>query len=492
MQFSAATAAPEKQKTDCAIVGVYQGKKLSRAAKQLDGALQGQISRALKAGDISDSIGRTLLLQAPNKAKALRVMVVGCGKKSTFSAQKNHRKAIRAALSAVTKTGATHAVSYLGEDLENAYEHGRAAVEIANELIYSAGHLKSKKAPRPKLRKLEIHGESDHTSDVARGIKTGQAIAAGVALARELGDLPSNVCTPTYLAEQAKSLAERYKSLSCSIMGRATLEKKGFNCFLSVSAGSHEVPQFITLKYQGGDKTDRPVAIIGKGITFDTGGISLKPGQGMDEMKYDMCGAAGVLGTMLALAKLRLNKNVVALIPACSNMPGGNATNPGDIIKTLSGKTVEILNTDAEGRLIMCDALTYAEEFDPVVTLDVATLTGACVIALGHANTGLMSPHDDLVADLLRAGQDAADPAWRLPLSDEYGERLRSNFADMANVGGRPGGASAAAWFLSQFTEKQNWAHLDVAGTAWRSGQRKGATGRPVPMLTQYLMNLEA
>ena len=490
MQFSVVSGDLAKQKTGCAILGVEQTKKLSAGAKALDRAYKGLIAQALKSGEFSNKVASTLVLHNPGKVGPARVILVGCGKTTDFAHQKQARKVIKSALTAALKTGASDAVCCFPQQHPDAAQLARALAEIGGELVYSSGHLKSKKDPRPKLRKLTLLSDAD-TAPVNRGFKTGQAIAAGVALARELGDLPANVCTPTHLAERARDMADRYKSLSCSIMGQSTLEKKGFRCFLSVAAGAHEPPQFITLRHQGTDKNQRPVVLVGKGITFDTGGISLKPGPGMDEMKFDMCGAAGVLGTMLTIAKLKLKKNIIALIPTCANMPGGNATNPGDIIKTLSGQTVEILNTDAEGRLIMCDALTYAEEFDPEVTIDVATLTGACVIALGHTNTGLMTPHDELAAALLEAGKNAADPAWRLPLDPEYGEGLKSNFADFANIGtSSAGGACTAASFLSRFTKKQNWAHLDIAGTAWRSGQAKGATGRPVPMLSQFLMNL--
>ncbi len=490
MQFSVVSGDLAKQKTGCAILGIDQSKKLSATAKRIDRLYKGMITQALKNGDFSNKTASTVVLRNPGKAGPARIVLVGCGKITEFRQLKASRKVIKSALAAVLKTGATDAICHFSDDKVEPKLLARALAETSGELIYSAGHLKSKKPPKPKLRKLGLASDADKTS-INSGFRTGQAIAAGVALARELGDLPSNVCTPTYLAQQARDMAQRYKSLSCSVMGKSALEKKGFRCFLSVAAGSHEPPQFITLKHLGGKQGERPVVLVGKGITFDTGGISLKPGPGMDEMKFDMCGAAGVLGTMLSVAKLKLKKNIIALVPTCSNMPGGNATNPGDIIETLSGQTVEILNTDAEGRLIMCDALTYAEEFKPEVTIDVATLTGACVIALGHTNTGLMTPHDDLANSLLMAGTRAADTAWRLPLDPEYGEGLRSNFADFANIGtSSAGGACTAASFLSRFAKKQNWAHLDIAGTAWQSGRGKGATGRPVPMLSEFLMGL--
>jgi leucyl aminopeptidase len=319
------------------------------------------------------------------------------------------------------------------------------------------------------------------------GIREGLAIGGGMELARDLGNLPPNVCTPTYLAETAVRLGREWK-LAVEVLDQKVMDKLAMGSLLSVSKGSHQPPKFIILRYSGAGKKDRPVVLVGKGITFDTGGISLKPSAEMDEMKYDMCGAASVLGTLRAVANLDLKLNVVGLIPACENMPGGAASRPGDIVTSMSGQTIEILNTDAEGRLILADALTYAERFAPQAVVDIATLTGACVIALGHVCSGLFSNKDDLARELLAAGAESCDRVWQLPLWEEYQEQLRSNFADFANVGGRPGGSVTAACFLSRFTKKYDWAHLDIAGTAWKSGKEKGATGRPVPLLTAFLM----
>src|SRR5690606_25789192 len=322
-----------------------------------------------------------------------------------------------------------------------------------------------------------------------RGLTLGSAIAKGVNLARNLGDLPGNICTPTYLANEAKRLARNQPRLSAKILEEKQTKELGMGALLSVSAGSDEPAKLIVLEYRGGGKNDAPVALVGKGITFDTGGISLKPGAGMDEMKYDMCGAASVLGTFQTLLELQLPLNVVGIIPASENMPNGRATKPGDIVTSMSGQTIEILNTDAEGRLVLCDALTYSERFKPKVVIDIATLTGACVIALGAHASGLYSNRDELAQALLAAGQQSNDRAWHMPLWDDYQKQLDSNFADMANIGGREGGSITAACFLSRFTKKFAWAHLDVAGTAWKSGSAKGATGRPVPLLVQYLLN---
>jgi leucyl aminopeptidase len=312
-----------------------------------------------------------------------------------------------------------------------------------------------------------------------------------MAVTKDLGNLPPNVCTPTYLAQQARDIARRYR-MKAQVYERADMERMGMGALLAVARGSHEPPKFIILEHRGGSKNSKPVVLVGKGITFDTGGISIKPAADMDEMKFDMSGAGSVLGTMTAVGEMKLGLNVVALVPATENMPGGQATKPGDIVTSMSGQTVEILNTDAEGRLILCDALTYAERYQPAAVIDIATLTGACVIALGHVASGLFANDDGLAQDLLTAADAAYDRAWRLPLWDDYQDQLKSNFADFANVGGRPAGSVTAACFLARFARKFKWAHLDIAGTAWRSGKEKGATARPVPLLTQFLINRTA
>jgi len=321
----------------------------------------------------------------------------------------------------------------------------------------------------------------------ADGLADGLALSAGVSLTKDLGNLPPNVCTPTYLAEQAILLGKTY-GLKIEVLERTTLEKLGMGSFLAVAQGSEEPPKLIVLQHLKGNKNDKPVVLVGKGITFDTGGISIKPGAEMDEMKYDMCGAASVLGTFKTIAEMDLPLNVIGIIPTCENMPDGRAVRPGDVLTSMSGLTIEVLNTDAEGRLILCDALTYAERFEPSAVVDIATLTGACVIALGHHATGLFSNNDDLAKELLSAGEASLDRAWHMPMWEEYQPLLDSNFADMANIGGRAGGSITAACFLSRFAKKYDWAHLDIAGTAWKSGKEKGGTGRPVPLLTEFLV----
>ena len=325
-----------------------------------------------------------------------------------------------------------------------------------------------------------------------RGIVIGTAMADGMDLARDLGNRPPNVCTPTHLAETAKSIAKQHSNFELKVLAERDIKRLGMGALLSVTQGAEEPVRFIVLEYRGGPKGTAPVVLCGKGVTFDTGGISLKPPPKMDEMKFDMCGAAGVLGAMHSIGALAPKINVVALVPCCENMPSGRATRPGDVVTSLSGQTIEILNTDAEGRLILCDALTYAQRFKPRCIVDVATLTGACVVALGALYTGLFSNDDALAAALAAAGERCLDPAWRLPVDDEYGESLKSNFADFANSGTRDGGASVAAQFLSRFVERTPWAHLDIAGVAWTQNADKGATGRPVPLLVDFLLELAA
>ena len=371
------------------------------------------------------------------------------------------------------------------------YYAGRVIAEAQGHTLYRfTGFKSSGKKRAAKLKKVIIGVASeDDAADAVRGARHAGAIVRGMDLARDLGNTPPNVCTPTFLADTARKLAKRYSKLDIDVLDESDMRKLGMNSLLSVGHGSEQGSRLIILSYRGGAEDEAPVALVGKGITFDTGGISLKPGPGMDEMKFDMCGAAGVLGTMATVCALKLPINLIVAVPTAENMPSGRASRPGDIVKSMSGQTIEILNTDAEGRLILCDALTYVRRFDPAVIIDTATLTGACVVALGRHNAGLLANDDALADALLDAGQRSGDKAWRLPMSEEYAEQLRSNFADMANIGGREAGTVTAACFLAKFTEGVAWAHLDVAGTAWLSGAKKGATGRPVPILADYLIH---
>jgi leucyl aminopeptidase len=424
-----------------------------------------------------------------------RVLLVGLGKEREFR-DKQYRDAVRASLRTLNDTGAVDASLYLTELALKKRDIGWRIAQAtlgALESMYRFDQLKSKaEAPRRALKKLVF--TVAHRADAApgeEGLRQGLAVGHGISLAKDLGNLPGNLCTPSYLAEQAQGLAKAY-GFKCEVLEQSEMEKLGMGSLLSVTRGSAQPTKLIVLQHQGGKKHEKPVVLVGKGITFDTGGISLKPAPEMDEMKFDMCGAASVLGSLKAVGEMRLPLNVVGIIPTCENMPGGTATKPGDVVTSMSGQTIEVLNTDAEGRLILCDALTYAERFEPESVVDIATLTGACVIALGHVCHGLFSNDEGLARELLGAGSDAHDRAWQMPLWDDYQEQLKSNFADMANIGGRPAGSVTAACFLSRFTSKYRWAHLDIAGTAWRSGKDKGATGRPVPLLTAFLLQRAA
>jgi leucyl aminopeptidase len=497
MQFPAKTGAPASQRTACAIIPLFEGRRLAGAAKVLDEASGGLLRRLLRTGDASATPGRTLLVPTAGEAAPARLLLVGCGKRESFDA-KRFTEALTAAIQALAGTGVREAISYLAYEpmrgLEPYYA-ARLSVETARSTAYRFDELKSRSdAERLRLTRLGIGiGDRGWLKETRRGVTHGQAIANGADLARDLGNRPANVCTPSHLADAARELARGHKRLRLKVLDENEMKRLNMGALLSVTNGATEPARLIVLEYRGTSNRAAPIAICGKGVTFDTGGISLKPPSKMDEMKFDMCGAAGVLGTLAAVAELELEVNVVGVVPACENMPGGQATRPGDIVKSMSGQTVEILNTDAEGRLILSDAMTYARQFEPRYLLDVATLTGACVIALGHAYTGLFSNDEHLAARLLSAGERSLDRAWRLPVGEEYGESLKSNFADFANSGSRDGSASIAANFLSRFVEaKQAWAHLDIAGVAWRSDANKGATGRPVALLTDFLLNLES
>jgi leucyl aminopeptidase len=439
-------------------------------------------------------LGATLLLHNVRGTLADRVLLVGLGKERDFR-EREFRSAIRAAVRLLNETGSYEAVVYLTEEKVKRREVAwrvEHAVVVAMEAVYRFDQMKSQPADvRRPLRKLtlSVPQRSDLTAGEAAAAR-GLAIAHGMDLARDLGNLPGNICTPTHLAERAQTLAQEL-GFKCEVFDRAKLEELKMGSFLSVTNGSDQPPKFIVLEYFGGPKKQRPLVLVGKGITFDSGGISLKPGNDMDQMKFDMCGAASVLGAFRAVAELKAKVNLIGLVPTCENMPNGKATKPGDVVRSMSGQTIEVLNTDAEGRLILCDALTYAERYEPAAVVDIATLTGAMVIALGHIACGVFSNSDSLGRALLNAGEDAFDRGWQLPLWDDYQEALNSNFADFANIGGRAGGSITAACFLSKFAKKFDWAHLDIAGVAWKEGKEKGATGRPVPLLTTWVLSQE-
>lgn len=492
MEFSIKNGTAAKELSDCVIVGVYEAQKLSNSAQIIDAASAGLIANIVKRGDMDGKLEATLMLHNVSGIASERVLLVGLGKEADFT-EKQFCKAVRASMKALANGGASKATTFLAE-LAVMKLSAKRKVSLMAETVLDATYKfdaikkKDDKAETNKgLSALAINVADTEVSEAKAGLADGLALAAGVSLAKDLGNLPPNVCTPTYLAEQALAMGKTF-GFKVEVLERDALEKLGMGSFLAVAQGSEEPPKFIIMQHLKGQKDQKPVVLVGKGITFDTGGISLKPGAEMDEMKYDMCGAASVLGTFKTIATMDLAFNVIGVIPTCENMPDGRATRPGDVLTSMSGLTIEVLNTDAEGRLILCDALTYAERFEPSAVVDIATLTGACVIALGHHATGLFSNNDHLAKELLKAGETALDRAWHMPMWDDYQPLLDSNFADIANIGGRAGGSITAACFLSRFTKKYDWAHLDIAGTAWVSGKAKGGTGRPVPLLTEFLV----
>lgn len=496
MEFTIKSGSPEKQRSACVVVGVFDNRKLSLSAELIDRASNGYISEIIRRGDMEGKLGATLLLHNVRGTLADRVLLIGLGKERDFR-DKEFRQAIRSAVKLLNETGSYEAVIYLTEEKVKRREVAwrvEHAVVVAMDAVYRFEQMKSEPADvRRPLRKLtlSVPQRSDLAAGEAAAVR-GLAIANGVDFAKDLGNLPGNVCTPSYLAERALELGKQFPEVKVTILERPQIEALGMGSFLSVTDGSDEPPRFIVLEYEQSQRKQKPLVLVGKGITFDTGGISIKPAADMDQMKFDMCGAASVLGVFRAIAELKTKLNLVGLIPACENMPSGRATKPGDIVKSMSGQTVEVLNTDAEGRLILADALTYAERYEPEAVVDIATLTGAMVISLGHVASGLFSNNDTLARALIAAGDDSYDRGWQLPLWDDYQEGLASNFADFANIAGRAGGSITAACFLSRFTKKYDWAHLDIAGTAWKEGKEKGATGRPVPMLATWILSHEA
>ena len=495
MEFTAVTCNLLTKKTDCLVIVL--GNKTtsstthrSKSEVSIDTATGGLISRLQKSGDIKETLGSSILINEPKGLAATRLLILSSG--TTTLNEQSFLELSKQLTSQLTKLPIKNTCVSL-EDVEvigrdeawQAQQFSRSLGEAV--YLFNPFNRKDKKPSPLKQITLALSSRKG-LSTLKQQLNVGNAIANGVNLSRELGDLPGNICTPSYLANQSKKLAKKHPRLSCKVLDEKQMAALGMHSLLSVTAGTEQPAKLIVLEYTGTKKGDKPIVLVGKGVTFDSGGISLKPGAGMDEMKYDMCGAASVLGTFSALVDANLAINVVGIIPTVENMPSGKATKPGDIVKSMSGQTIEILNTDAEGRLILCDALTYAGRFKPKSVIDIATLTGACVMALGSHATGLLSNNDALAATLETAGQTSGDRVWRLPLWNEYDKQLKSNFADMANIGGREAGTITAACFLGRFTKDYHWAHLDIAGTAWNSGANKGATGRPVPLLTQFLI----
>jgi leucyl aminopeptidase len=493
MEFMAIIDAKARASAGCAVVGVYENADLGVAARQTDKLLGGLITNLQASGDFAAKLGDTLLLPLPEGSVASRLLLIGLGTRGAFG-RKQYRKALLSAAQALAKTGADDAVVYLAmepvPELDMLYR-ARFVAEVFCAHAYRVPDLKT--APKPKARRLATvkvaTADARAAKAAAEGLRIGAAIGAGVSLARDLGNLPPNVCTPTYLGGRAQQLAKEFSSIKTKVMDESAIKALKMGALLAVSQGSDEPPRLIVCEYRGTKKNAAPICLVGKGITFDSGGISLKDPPAMDEMKFDMSGGGSVLGALRAIAELKLPINVVVIVAASENMPSGTAVKPSDIVTTMSGQTVEILNTDAEGRLVLCDAITYSRRYKPAAVVDVATLTGACIIALGNHVSGLMSNTTALAHELEAAGTRADDRAWRLPIGEEYVDQLKSNFADIANVGGREGGACTAASFLGKFAKDLAWAHLDVAGTAWLSGAQKGSTGRPVPLLVDFLIH---
>lgn len=496
MEFSVKSGSPEKQRSACIVVGVFEPRRLSAIAEQLDEISEGYISNLLRRGDLEGKSGQMLLLHQVPNILSERVLLVGCGKERELD-ERQYRQIISKTINTLNETGSMEAVSFLSElhvKGRDIYWKVRQAIEATQDCLYSFNSLKTRKEePRRPLRKMVFNVPTRRELAIGeRAIKHGLAVAKGISTCKDVANMPPNICNPAYLAEQANKLEQDYANISTEIVGEQQMEELGMGSYLAVGRGSANESIMSIIKYDGtleGDDSN-PIVLVGKGVTFDSGGISIKPGAAMDEMKYDMGGAASVLGAMHSLAELNLPIKVIGILAGCENMPGSNAYRPGDILTTMSGQTVEVLNTDAEGRLVLCDALTYVERFTPDAVIDVATLTGACVVALGKHATGLLSTHNPLAHELLNASDQSGDRAWRLPIWEEYQEQLESPFADFTNLGGPGGGTITAACFLARFTKKYHWAHLDIAGTAWRSGGKdKGSTGRPVSMLTQFLLN---
>ncbi len=492
MDFSVRVGEPAVLKTACLILGVFERQPLSAVAKAVDDASGGHLGKLLANGDLNGDVGQVVVFyQIPGLA-AERVMLVGCGKAEECD-RRAFEKVLKTTFARCAELGlaeATCALAELPVAEMTLYQRQRAVAQLA---VLSAYRYEHTKAPKPNARAplaaLGLWAPTEAGRLATEQAAThARAIADGANLARDLGNLPGNICTPGYLAEQAAALAEGADAFSVEVLDEAAMSELGMGALLSVARGSREPAKLILMHYHGGAAQDRPIVLVGKGLTFDAGGISIKSAAEMDEMKYDMCGGAAVIGAMRAVRDLNLPLNVIGVVPASENLPDGAANKPGDIVTSLSGQTIEILNTDAEGRLILCDALTYCERFDPEVVIDMATLTGACVVALGRHPSALFANHDSLAEELIAAGEASGDRLWRLPLWKDYDNQLESNFADMANIGGRDGGAITAAVFLAKFTKAFTWAHLDIAGTAWVTGKEKGATGRPVPLLLEYLL----
>ena len=491
MMIQIKSSSPLKLPGNCLVVPMLKNNRMTNIAAQVNEASDGLLHQLAKKSGFKGEAGSTLVFHNLPGIKALRVMLVGVGKKKEINA-KTTREVIEAVVKRLQQENCTNAIITLPLEETSAETHYsllRETALYAENAVYRFDACKSKPSKQKLVGKITLITAGIDDQLAKKAVAHGKAIADGMKLARDLSNLPGNVCTPSYLATKAQKLAKKQTKFSCKILDEKEMQKLKMDSLLSVSRGSRQPAKLIIMEHKGGKKDQQPVVLVGKGLTFDAGGISLKPPGKMDEMKYDMCGSASVFGALQACADLKLPLNVVGIIPSSENMPDGDANKPGDIVTSMAGLTIEVLNTDAEGRLILCDALTYAERYNPAVVIDIATLTGACIVALGHHTSGLMANNQKLADELIEAGNQADDKAWQLPLGDEYQKQLKSNFADIANIGGPAAGSITAGCFLSRFTEEYTWAHLDIAGTAWQSGHNKGATGRPVPLLVNYLLN---
>ncbi|ASX26359.1 leucyl aminopeptidase [Candidatus Williamhamiltonella defendens] len=491
MEFKVNSECSEKQSSDCIVIGIFESGGFSPSAEKVNKISHGYLKGLPQNADLQGKAEQALLLHHVPHVPAGRVLLIGCGKEEELD-ERRYKKLIKKMINTLKETGAKNVFCYLTElkvrekDIDWKI---RSAIEVIQNALYCFDHYKSTKTLHA-LNQITFIVTATQTKAAQTAIQEGIALAVGINEAKNLANTPPNICNPAYLNASARKWAEKFKNVRVSVVNEDEMKKLGMNAYLAVGQGSKNESLMSIIEYKS-DKIPagtKPIVLVGKGMTFDSGGISIKPSQNMDEMKYDMCGAATVFGVINVVAELNLPLYVIGVLAGAENMPGGNAYRPGDILTTLSGQTVEVLNTDAEGRLVLCDALTYVERFDPELVIDIATLTGACVVALGHHMSGLMSNHAPLAEDLLHASEQSGDLAWRLPLGEEYQEQLDSNFADMANIGGRTAGAITAGCFLSRFTHQYHWAHLDIAGTAWRTGKEKGATGRPVALLSQFLL----
>ena len=496
MNFLISTNKSSEIRTDCLILPVFEDGILRGASKTINSQNNNLIKDFQSNGDISGKLGQTRILPI-NKQSYKRIVLVGCGKFDEYS-ERNYKKAITSALKKLSSTSHKNATNLLasddliGKNDELYYRASRIMVESWYEITYQYTATNSKKEKKYSLSKLYFGTNGNkRSSSMSKGLKHGESIGNAIQKVKYLGDLPANICTPSFLVKETRKIANKNKSISLKVLNESDMKKLKMGSLLSVTAGASEPAKLIVAEYKGSKSKSKPIVIVGKGITFDTGGVSLKPSNGMDEMKYDMCGAATTIGLLQMVSELKLSINVVFIVPACENVVGSRATKPGDIVTAMSGTTIEVLNTDAEGRLILADALTYAQKFKPELIIDMATLTGACVVALGKHMSGFMTNSESLANELSYAGEVSNDQTWRLPLNEDYAKQIKSNFADVANIStnGVGAGTITAGCFLQKFVGDYDWAHIDIAGVAWLEGSNKGATGRPVAMVSEFLIN---